>query len=148
MNQKDKMDNSLLISAFSASLCDCKKMAGRMEPIKVVRNDKVFYDFEQMYEETGIIVHTDNVKIMENALTTLIIYNVDDDLKIYKLENGEESFATIPDYSEANTITAPNGVPILKTSVYVKAEFVVKGMLGRKKSVFLEKCIALQFANE
>lgn len=148
INQKDQVDNSLVISAFSASVCDCVAMAEVMEPIKIKQNDEVVYDFEQMYQNTGIIVQTEDIRIMEEAVTTLIIYNVGEDLEIYKLENGHESRKIIKDYGENNRITSPNGVPILKTSVYVKADFTVCGILSRKKNVFLEKCIVLQFANE
>lgn len=165
---KDKADNSLVTAAFSASSCDGRKMSDRMKIIKEDDNGIVTYNFEKMFSDAGILLKTEAAKenaeriFLKNAapkgingntasghqIKSVIIYNVSENLEIYKWENGKEFFDKIYDYGKDNYILSPNGVCIDKTSLYVSAELTIQGLFNHQRRVKVEKCIALRFANE
>lgn len=167
-HEKDNIDNSLTMAAFSGALCDGLKTVSGMEIVKKDVNGTVTYDFEAMYLTKGIQLKTVKVKetvekiflgniawknagevMAENySIKNVILYNLGEELEIYEWENGEESVYKIKDYGYDNYIHSPNGICIDRTSLYVCAEITILGILKHQRKVQLEKCIALKFANE
>lgn len=168
VHTKDRIDNALTVSAFSGSLCDYEKMVDSMTIAKDKTESVITYNFDQIYAHADIYIDyesaCENIKSIfeENVLlqeiknqtagefqiVSVIIYNVGEELEIYKFENSKETYDRIDNYGNDKYISSPNGVCIDCTSVYIKAEFTFEGIFHHSRQVSLEKCIALKFAKE
>lgn len=165
---KDKADNVLTIAAFSGSICNYPDMTASMKVFKEKGEEQVTYDFERMLAEMTIIIDEDraeqivNHTVMQNVLPqnsingrdnnygidSVIVYNVGKGLDVFQYENQTMQTNHFRKYGEYNYIHSPNGVLIDRTSLYVKIHFTFCDVFNREKLVFMEKCIALKFANE
>lgn len=161
---KDKIDNALVLSSFSAAQINCYKTYETIKAEKIVSWKKVNYDFEMMYKNADVILdYSKAYEIVDEVLkknvllqngskmkdsgyniASVIVYNVTDELEIISCEADEQNITKVYDYNESNYVYAPNGVCIRETSVYVKVEFDYTGILGGKRRFYLEKCIAVR----
>lgn len=139
---KNRMENVLTASGFSGTLCDLKNMVESMTVIKREENGQIFYDFEAMYDsaavyldEKGMEEHIDRVLeenirsgglmrelIMEYSLDEVILYN---------------QYGT-------NPVTAPNGVILDCPGIYLRVRLDIRGIFGKRRTVYLDKCIAVR----
>lgn len=162
INARDCGDNSIVIAAFSGSLCNGNEMSLYIKPEKTDDNGIVTYDFNTIINNTPILVegNKDLLKRVERILvenvtnsskvkgvlnniqvSNLIIYNVTYNETIIKeYTQNDISVKKMP----MDEVVSPNGIKITNTSLYIKAGFEYNGLLIRGKKVYLEKCIELK----
>lgn len=163
INIKDKLDGMIVLAGFSGTQIDCLETFKTINVKKEVSEEKISYDFEEMYKEAFILleyskveeiisqIFDDNMKaskdsmISQSKLNEVIIYNVGEDLKKYIYNGNSVKYEFIENYSNDNYIFSPNGVCIDRTMIYIKLEFLYRGIISSKRKLFYEKCIAIEW---
>lgn len=160
---KNKIENAIVLAAFSAARVDCPKVCNTISVVKNVVDKEVTYDFEKMYKNARIVVSLENAEAVaesifkENVssnnnksadyayeLSDLIVYNVADNLEITSFYGDKEDNSLIKNYSDTQYIYSPNNVCIDETSIYLKVKFIFKDIFGKSRKLYLEKCIQVK----
>ncbi len=154
---RDKVDNELVIGAFSGSMFDMERLYDSVCVTKI-ESENVEYDFSEIYQLLELNIDCDKVYdtisgiLKDNVKTSSVGGNLIENPKIKKIivyNMPEYPMAYIFDeggfYAKSDDFVTPNGVVINKTSIYVKIEFELKGFMGRRRRLYMEKCISLKY---
>lgn len=161
---REKVDSTLVMSAFSAAQADSKAICENINIHKNVTEKEIVYDFEKMFEETYVVLDTDKVSdvvkriLQENVkavngmkradtdynISRIIVYNVTDNLDVTEYVDGRKVQLQVEHYDSEKYVYSPNGVCINVTSIYLKVEFNLSDIFGKSRKVYLEKCIQIK----
>lgn len=140
---RDRIDNVLILSGFSGTLGDFRKISDSMHVIKKDTGGQVCYDFEEMYKNTDVFIAEEG---LEERVQSVLQKNLSDDGMMRKMITGYslEDVILYNEPIEEKTI-APNGMRIENPSLYLRIKLNIKGIMGRIHTVYLDKCIVVKW---
>lgn len=139
---KNRFDNVLTVSGFSGTLCDLKKMSESMSVIKSEENGQIYYDFESMYDSA--VVYIDE-RGLEERVNLIVGENIQRDglMRELVLEYSLDELILYNEYVK-DPVAAPNGVALYSPGIYLKIRLDIRGILGKIRTVYLDKCIVVR----
>ena len=139
---KNRIDNVLTVSGFSGTLCDLQKMSGSMSVIKGEENGQIYYDFEAMYDSASVYI--DELGLKER-INLMFEENIQRDglMRELILEYSLDELILYNEYVQ-NPVAAPNGVTLYSPGIYLRIRLNIRGLLGKIRTVYLDKCIVVR----
>ncbi len=153
---RDKIENELVISVFSACMFDMEKVYNSVCVQK--SSDEMEYDFDSIYQGLDIYIDYDKVyEIVSEILTENINYNNIGGKLIINPYVKKIIIYNMSDYpvqhiwkmgswnDVSGDYVSPNNIIIDKTSIYVEMEFAIRGFMGIERKLSMEKCFSLEY---
>lgn len=139
---KNRMENVLAVSGFSGTLCDLQKMSASMPVVRHEENGQIYYDFELMYDSADIYLIEEGVR---ERISLIIEKNIRADGMMRELirDCALDEIILYNEYCQTPA-AAPNGVLLDTPGIYLRVRLDVRGILGKRRIVYLDKCIAVR----
>lgn len=139
---KNRVENVLTVSGFSGAMCDLQKMSESMSVIRHEENGQIFYDFEAMYDSASVYLDESGAR---ERICLMLEKNIRSDGLMREIigDYSLEELVLYNEYFDPSAV-APNGVALDTPGIYLKIKLDIRGILGKRRIVYLDKCIVVR----